>query len=199
MSLFGDLLGWTVAVFGSYGLLGLFVLAFAESSFFPVPPDVLQIAFSLAEPQNAFLFAAVATLGSVLGGLFGYFLGEKFGEPLLLRFAKKSTVRHVQKLYEELGFWAVFAAGFSPIPYKVFTILSGIMKLEKRKFIIASAVSRGMRFFAVAAVIFFYGAEIRALLDQYFELATVIVAVPFVLYVLWKFYRHRVEKHGKFL
>src|SRR3989344_1927506 len=122
MPLFDDLLVWTVAFFGGYGLLGLFLLAFAESSFFPVPPDVLLIAFSLASPENAFIYAAVATLGSVLGGLFGYFLGKKFGEPLLLRFAKKETVSHVQKLYSEMGSWIVFIAGFSPIPYKVFTI-----------------------------------------------------------------------------
>jgi len=195
MALFGFLVAWTADSFGSYGLLGLFVLAFAESSFFPVPPDVLQIAFSLAEPQNAFLFAGVATIGSVLGGLFGYWLGKRFGEPLLLRFAKKTTVEHVQRLYDDLGFWVVFAAGFSPIPYKVFTIFSGIMELDLKKFIIASTISRGLRFFGVATVIFLYGEEIKSFLDQYFELITIVVAVPIVIFLLYKYYKHRKEKH----
>lgn len=197
MSLFGDILNWTMATFGAYGLLGLFVLAFAESSFFPVPPDVLLIAFSLANPRNAFVFAFVATIGSVLGGLFGYWLGRKFGEPLLLRFAKQSTIDHAQKVYNELGAWAVFAAGFSPIPYKVFTILSGIMNLDLKKFVIASTLSRGLRFFGVATVIFFFGEEINGFLNQYFELITIVVAIPIVLFVLWKFYKHRMESHGK--
>ncbi|MCR4336113.1 MAG: DedA family protein [archaeon] len=199
MSLFNGLLAWTTITFGSYGLLGLFILAFAESSFFPVPPDVLLIAFALAEPQNAFIIAGVATIGSVLGGIFGYWLGHKFGEPLLLRFAKKKQVEHIQKIYAELGPWAVFAAGFSPIPYKVFTIFSGIMGLDIKKFIIASVASRGLRFFGVATVIFLYGEEIRAFLEQYFELITIVVAIPVILFVLWKFYRHRMENHGKFL
>ena len=197
MPLFDDLLVWTLASFGGYGLLGLFLLAFAESSFFPVPPDVLLIAFSLASPENAFIYAAVATLGSVLGGLFGYFLGKKFGEPLLLRFAKKETVSHVQKLYSEMGSWIVFIAGFSPIPYKVFTIFSGMMELDLKKFVLASALSRGARFFLVAGVIYFYGAEINSFLSQYFEPLTLIVAVPILAFLAWKYYRHRKEKHGK--
>tara|TARA_Y100000310_G_scaffold338314_1_gene427608 strand:+ start:3376 stop:3975 length:600 start_codon:yes stop_codon:yes gene_type:complete len=197
MALFNGLLDWTMATFGAYGLLGLFILAFAESSFFIVPPDVLLIAFSLADPQNAFLFAFIATIGSVAGGIFGYWLGHKFGEPLLLRFAKKETVEHAQKVYGELGAWAVFAAGFSPIPYKVFTIFSGIMELDLKKFVIASTISRGMRFFGVATVIFFFGEEINGFLNEYFELITITVALPVVLFVLWKFYKHRMEKHGK--
>lgn len=197
MSLFENILNWTMVTFGAYGLLGLFILAFAESSFFPVPPDVLLIAFSLVTPSNAFVFAFVATLGSVLGGLFGYWLGHKFGEPLLLRFTKQSTIDHAQSVYNELGAWAVFAAGFSPIPYKVFTILSGIMNLDLKKFIIASVLSRGLRFFGVATVIFFFGEEINVFLNEYFELITIVVALPVVLFVLWKFYKHRKEKHGK--
>jgi len=186
-----------MSTFGAYGLLGLFILAFAESSFFPVPPDILLIAFALAEPSNAFVIAGIATIGSVLGGLFGYWLGHKFGEPLLLRFAKKEQVEHIQKLYDDLGPWAVFAAGFSPIPYKIFTIFSGIMGLDIKKFIIASTVSRGLRFFGVATVIFLFGEEIKSLLDQYFELITIVVAIPVVVFVLLKFYKHRMETHGK--
>ena len=197
MPLFDDLLVWTLASFGGYGLLGLFLLAFAESSFFPVPPDVLLIAFSLASPENAFIYAAVATLGSVLGGLFGYFLGKKFGEPLLLRFAKKETVSHAQKLYGEMGFWAVVIAGFTPVPYKVFAVLSGVMEFDMKKFLLASIISRGARFFLVAGVIYFYGAEINSFLSQYFEALTLIVAVPILAFLAWKYYRHRREKHGK--
>ncbi len=196
MSLFAGLLEWTTAFFGPYGLIGLFCLAFAESSFFPVPPDVLLIAFSLDTPASAFLFALIATIGSTLGGLFGYWLGHQFGEPLLLKFAKKRQVEHVQKLYDDLGVWVVFAAGFSPIPYKIFTIFSGIMGLDLKKFLLASLVARGLRFFAVATVIFIYGEEIRVLLNEYFEIITFLVAIPVLIFVGWKYYKHRKEKHA---
>ena len=189
MALFGFLLNWTQETFGSFGLLGLFTLAFAESSFFPIPPDILLIAFALATPQNAFVIATIATIGSVVGGIFGYFLGKSLGEPLLLKFAKKSTVKKAQKLYDEFGAWAVFAAGFSPIPYKIFTILSGVMELDLKKFIIASTISRAMRFFAIATVIFFFGEEINGLLNEYFEIAMFIIAIPIILFVCWKFYK----------
>ncbi|MCR4368413.1 MAG: DedA family protein [archaeon] len=195
MGLFDSLLLWTVSVFGPYGNLGLFALAFAESSFFPIPPDVLLIAFALADPQNAFMFAAIATIGSVAGGVFGYFLGKKLGEPLLLKFTSKEKVAHVQKLYDELGFWAVFAAGFSPIPYKVFTIFSGVMKMDLGKFILASVLSRGLRFFAVATVIFFYGAPIREFLNGYFEIITLAISLPIITFVGWKLFDHTKKKH----
>ncbi|MCH8901792.1 MAG: hypothetical protein IIC88_05780, partial [Chloroflexi bacterium] len=104
------------------------------------------------------------------------------------------TVAHAQTVYTELGFWAVFAAGFSPIPYKVFTILSGIMGLDLKKFILASVISRGLRFFGVATVIFFYGEEIRGFLSEYFELITLLIDIPVIIFVLWKFYKHRIKK-----
>ncbi|PIN85526.1 MAG: hypothetical protein COV47_01690 [Candidatus Diapherotrites archaeon CG11_big_fil_rev_8_21_14_0_20_37_9] len=199
MALFEGLILWTKETFGSFGPAGLFILAFAESSFFPVPPDILIIAFSLAAPSQAFFFALIATIGSVLGALFGYFLGQKFGEPLLLKFAKKQQVEHVQKLYKDLGFWAVVAAGFSPIPFKIFTILSGIMELEKKKFVIACIVSRAGRFFLVAGVIYFFGAEINTFLNQYFEILTLAISLPVIIFVSWKFYRHRMQTHGKII
>lgn len=166
-----------------YGVPALFLLAFAESSFFPIPPDVLLIALSLSLPKNAFKYALVCSAGSVLGGTFGYLLGWQFWEVaqgLLFRYIDQAgfeTVRHYFLTYEA---WAVGIAGFTPIPYKVFTIAAGFMGANFSVFIIASLISRSARFFLVASLIYFFGPSIREFIDKYFELATVAFTVLLV-------------------
>ncbi len=135
----------------------LFLLAFAESSFFPIPPDVLLMAlcFSDAALDSLALtlwFAAVCSIGSTLGGGFGYFLGIKAGRPILKRLVKQEKIEAAERLLQKYDIWAVAAAGFTPIPYKVFTIASGLLRVKFARFIVASAASRSARFFLVAVL-----------------------------------------------
>ncbi|MBW2622898.1 MAG: DedA family protein [Deltaproteobacteria bacterium] len=156
-----------------YGILALFAIALAESSFFPIPPDGLLIALCLASPETAFLFALVCAIGSVLGGGLGYLIGLKGGRPFLKRWFKPEKVRLVENYYHRWDVWAVGVAGFTPIPYKVFTISAGVFNLNFPRFMVTSIVSRSARFFLVATLFFFFGERIRDLFEQYFALLTV--------------------------
>jgi membrane protein YqaA with SNARE-associated domain len=156
-----------------YGLLALFAIAVAESSFFPIPPDGLLIALCLASPETAFLYALVCAVGSVLGGALGYLIGLKGGRPLLKRWFKSEKVRLVENYYHRWDVWAVGVAGFTPIPYKVFTISAGVFDLNFSRFILTSIVSRSARFFLVALLFYFFGETLRDLFEKYFALLTV--------------------------
>lgn len=158
-----------------YGMPALFLLAFAESSFFPIPPDVLLIALSLSIPKKAFKYAAICTLGSVLGGVFGYFLGWQFWElakGILFQYIDPAGFEIVRNYFIKYEAWAVSIAGFTPIPYKVFTISAGFLRADFMVFFIASVLSRGARFFLVSLMIFHYGPSIRAFIDKYFNVLT---------------------------
>jgi len=161
-----------------YGVPALFVLAFMESSFFPIPPDVLLIALALSVPTRGFRFAAWCTLGSVLGGLFGYFIGYALWatfEPYLINRAfSQANFDLVTAKYNEYGELAVFIAAFTPIPYKVFTVAAGVAKLNLLGFVGASLVGRAGRFFLVALVIRVLGPRAKRWIDEYFNLATVV-------------------------
>ncbi|RMG04019.1 MAG: DedA family protein, partial [Nitrospirae bacterium] len=136
-----------------YGTPALFLLAFAEASFFPVPPDVLLIVLSLSRRKRAFRYALVCTIGSVLGGLFGFFIGHNFwniGKGILLNYVDASVIESVREYFIRYEAWAIGIAGFTPIPYKVFTISAGFFRVNLPVFIVASALSRGARFFAVS-------------------------------------------------
>ena len=167
-----------------YGALALAVLAFAESSFFPVPPDVLLIALALGCRQKAFRLAAICSVASVLGGLFGYFLGatafETVGKPIIAFYGAGDKYDAVQKLYEDNGFAVVFLAGFSPIPYKVFTIAAGVFELSIGPFVLASLISRAARFFLVAGAIWKFGAPVKVFIDRWFNLLTLVFGVLLV-------------------
>lgn len=159
------------------GTVALVLLAVAESSFFPVPPDVLLLALSLGQPKKSFRFALWCTLGSVVGGVLGYLIGwglwtavdswvfeyvfseEKFGE--------------VMEIYNEYGAVFVFGAAFTPIPYKVFTIAAGVAQLNLPIFIAASLVGRGARFFLVALFVRIFGNKAKEFIDKYFNLVTI--------------------------
>ncbi len=168
-------LGWAET---PYGVPALFVLAFMESSFFPIPPDVLLIALALSVPTRAFRFAAWCTVGSVLGGLFGYFIGfalwTTFEPYLIPHVFSREKFAMVTDKYNEYGELAVFIAAFTPIPYKVFTVAAGVAKLNLLGFTGASIVGRGGRFFLVALVIRLAGPKARELIDKYFNLVTIV-------------------------
>lgn len=158
-----------------YGTPALFLLAFAESSFFPIPPDVLLIALSLSIPKKAFKYAMVCTVGSVLGGSFGYLLGWQFWEiakGILFKYIDPAGFEMVRHYFIKYEAWAVSIAGFTPVPYKVFTISAGFMRADFLVFFIASLLSRGARFFIVSFLIYRFGPSIRTFIDRYFNLLT---------------------------
>lgn len=194
--LYDWVLGWSES---RWGEAALFVLAFAESSFFPVPPDVLLIALCLGNPRRAFRYAAICTLGSVLGGAGGYAIGyflwqNTAGEYTPLAewcyrhlFSVEKFVE-VQRLFERYDFWAIFTAGFTPLPYKLFTIAGGIFHINLPMFVIASAVSRGLRFFLISGLIWKFGAPIKKVIDKYFNLLAIVFTVVLIgTFVLIKY------------
>lgn len=161
-----------------YGLPALFLLAFAESSFFPIPPDVLLVALALGVPTRAFRYASVASVGSVLGGVFGYGIGLQFWDTLGGFFYKyvpmfsEQGFAHVQHLFSTYDFWVVFTAGFTPIPYKIITIGAGVFHINFGMFMLASLLSRSLRFFLLATLVFYYGKSVRLFIEKYFNYLT---------------------------
>jgi len=176
MGIAEDLLEWSKDLFLPLGETGLFVIAFIESSVFPIPPDVVLIPLVLFKSSLGLYYASISTAGSILGGIAGYYIGLKGGRPLALRFFSEGMVKRVEDYFERYGAWAVLIAAFTPIPYKVFTIASGIVRLDLKRFVLASAIGRGARFFAEAIVIMIWGEQILEFLLQYFEIVTLIIA-----------------------
>ncbi len=181
-----QLVEWTIAWADSaYSVWALFILAFAESSFFPIPPDVLLIAIGMAKPQSALWLALVCTIGSTTGGMLGFLIGRVGGRPLLLKIFKEKKVAVVDKYFEKYGVMAVGVAGFTPIPYKVFTISAGAFRMNFPKFAVISVVSRGARFFLVGLVLMFLWPLVRDSLTKeqlmgylnYFSVAFIILLI----------------------
>ena len=163
------------------GVWALFLLAVAESSFFPIPPDVFLMMLCIAAPKKAFRYAAICAVGSVLGGAIGYGLGMGFmdtlGVKILDWYGLQDKYAVVQDLYQRYDALAVGAAGFTPLPYKLFTITAGAFKINFVTFILMSIVSRSARFFLVAALIYKFGAPIRYFIEKYFNLLTILFLI----------------------
>lgn len=160
------------------GACALFLLAFAESSFFPIPPDVLLIALCVGACTKAFRFAFICTVGSVLGGIAGYGIGlwgyEWIGEPIVKAYHGEAVMAKIKGWYDEYGFWGNLTAAVTPIPYKVFTIASGVFRFDFLQFVIASVVGRALRFFAVAGLIYWFGPRMKAFIEKYFDILAVV-------------------------
>jgi membrane protein YqaA with SNARE-associated domain len=171
-----------------YGVPALVGIAFIESSVFPIPPDVLLIALALSAPTRAFRFALWCTVGSVLGGLFGYFIGYALWhvfEPYLVGpVFSQEAFESVTSQYQKHGTLAVFIAAFTPIPYKVFTVAAGVAELNLLGFAGASIVGRGGRFLLVALVIRLAGARAKELIDKYFDVVTLVAGILLILAVV---------------
>lgn len=151
----------------------LAVLAFAESSFFPIPPDVLLIAMGFSNREKALRYATITTVFSILGGIAGYAIGyfvfEAIGKPIVSFYHLESLVDVVRQKYNENAFLTVFTAAFTPIPYKLITIAAGLFRISFAPFMIASVLGRGMRFFAVALIMQKIGPKAKPFIEKYFE------------------------------
>jgi membrane protein YqaA with SNARE-associated domain len=156
-----------------YGIPALFILAFAESSFFPVPPDVLLIALAISIPSKSFRFAAVCMVGSVIGGIVGYGIGlygyESIGKPIVDFYHGQAIMDSIKAQYDQHGFLGILIAAITPIPYKVFTIASGVFTFDFWSFVLASIIGRSTRFFIVAGLIWKFGPTIKGFIDKYFN------------------------------
>lgn len=156
-----------------YSVYALFLISFAESSFFPLPPDLLLIPMCLGNPKQSFFYATVCTIASVLGGVLGVFIGKKGGRPVIQKLFDEKKVAWAENLYQKYDGWAIGIAGFTPIPYKVFTILAGALKVNLKTVVFVSTISRGARFFMIAGLIYYFGKPIQSFIDKYFNLLTI--------------------------
>lgn len=170
---------WTLRQAASpYALWILALIAFIESSIFPIPPDILLIPMILAMRQRAWLLAGICTVASVVGGTAGYGIGallyESIGQSILAFYGKQEAFDTFQGLYNEWGAWIVMMGGLTPFPYKVITIASGVTGLNLATFTLFSILARGMRFFLIAWLLWRYGAPIKAFIEKYLGLLTIL-------------------------
>ena len=165
------LYNWTMGLAGHrHALWALAIVSFAESSIFPIPPDILMIPMLLARPNRAFLIASVCLIASVLGGIAGYAIGALFydqiGAPILAALGKANAMAEFNTRFNDLGFWPVLIAGLTPFPYKVITIMSGWTGMPLWTFIVTSIIARGIRFFVIAALLRQFGAPLRDFIER---------------------------------
>ena len=154
-------------------VVALALVALSESVFFPVPPDPLLIAIGIRQPEAAIWLAALCTVASVAGGVVGRWLGIRYGRPLLLRVAPADKVDAAERMYRRYGAWAVIASAITPIPFKVFTVLSGVMDMDLKGFLVAALIGRGIRFMTVGVLIALYGDSVEELIRERFEYVTI--------------------------
>ncbi|MBA13025.1 MAG: hypothetical protein CL751_03600 [Chloroflexi bacterium] len=163
-----------------WAILVLIVGTFLESLISPIPPDPLLIAMSVLQPSLAIYFALVATIASVLGALLGHWIGKKYGRLVLRKFVSEDKILVGEKLFDKYGVWAVLLAAITPIPYKVFAILAGVLKLDVKRFLIASIIGRGIRYLSFGIVLYFFGEDIRVLMEDYFDNLTLLIIIGFI-------------------
>ncbi|MFQ5930594.1 MAG: YqaA family protein [Acidobacteriota bacterium] len=166
------------------GVRALFLIAFAESSFFPIPPDVLLIPLAVGAPRRALWFSTICTVGSLLGAILGYLLGLQFyemiGQRIVEFYSAQGQYQQVKTLYQEWEAIAIAVAGFTPIPFKVFTITAGVFRVNLLTFVLATMFSRGARFFLLGGLISWFGPSIQSFVDRYFNLLTVLFVILLV-------------------
>jgi membrane protein YqaA with SNARE-associated domain len=176
---------WTLSLAHSpYSLWALAMVAFIESSVFPIPPDLLMIPMIIAAPHRAFVIAGIATVSSVLGGMLGYGIGmfafDSIGQPILESLGKADSMAEFSTRFNHMGFWAVLVAGLTPFPYKVITIMSGWTAMPLGTFVITSILARALRFFIIAALFYKLGALIRDFIEKRLGLVFTLVCVALV-------------------
>lgn len=155
---------WAIVVLG--------LSSFAESIFFPVPPDPLLVGVGLVQPHLAIWLGVLVTLASVAGAVVGHWLGGRLGRPILNRYFDDGKILMVERMFKRYGMWATLMAAFTPIPYKLFAITAGVLNLDRRTFIIVSLVGRGARFITLGTLVYFFGEEIESFIADNFGLLT---------------------------
>jgi membrane protein YqaA with SNARE-associated domain len=191
---FAELSEWVLGFADSGWAVGiLFISTFTESIFNPIPPDPLLIAVAVAQPHNAIWLALLATGASVAGAFVGHWLGGRIGRPIAERLFPEKYIVRGEALFERYGVWAVLIAAFTPVPYKVFAILAGVLGFDRRLFLIASLVGRGARFLLIGGLILAYGEEIEAFMENNLTWITGVTGAAFigaiaafVVYRLWR-------------
>lgn len=177
---------WSKHPHAGYYLAGV---SFAESSFFPIPPDVMLISMGLAKPSQSWRYARIVTISSVLGGVFGYLLGAFFLHlifPYIESFGYLSQYQMVQNWFQHWGIWVILLAGFSPVPYKLFTISAGAAMMPFMPFVLTSLIARALRFYLVAGAIYLGGERIEAYIHRYADLlGWSFCAVLIIVYILY--------------
>lgn len=177
-----DLLHWVEGLaLTPHGAWALFAIAVAESSFFPIPPDVLLIPLCLGDPSRALVFAAICSVGSVLGGVIGYGIGYYGGRPLLQKWFRPERLQAVEDYYDRYNAWAIGIAGLTPLPYKLFTVSGGAFAINFKVFLLASVISRSLRFFLVAGLIYLFGEPISQFIDKYLDWLSLAFVILLVL------------------
>lgn len=180
--LYNWVLSWAESKYGTWALA---LNAFAESSFFPIPPDVLQIALSVGKPKKSFFYALISSIGSVLGGIFGYLIGlflfESIGKLIITALGYQEQFLLVGEWYASNAFLAILGAAFTPIPYKVFTIAAGFWQVGLLVLLVASAIGRPLRFFIIATLIYFFGPKVKVFIDKYFNWLSLLVFIIIIL------------------
>lgn len=171
------------AMFMQYGSLGLFFMAFLDSFVLPVPPFFLQIAMSLLDPPSALRYATIAFLGSIAGAPMGYLLGFWLGKPLMHLVLPQKWIDAATQQFEKNGDAALLIGSFTPIPFKVFTILSGVFHFPLAKLMVYALIGRGLKFYLIGVLFHFFGKHAKVLLDQYLEVT--LLAIGAVLAVVW--------------
>lgn len=188
MSILNGLFDWTLKIFQPLGGFGLFSLAFIESSFFPIPPDILLVVLALGNTKLAFFYALICTLGSVLGGMFGYGIGFLGGEVVLRKFVNEERYSRVHNLFNKYEALAVLAGSLTPIPYKVITIGAGVFYIKFWKFVVYSIIGRGFRYFLEATLIFIIGDKLLEFLKKgiFDWIALIGIVLLVVVYFVYK-------------
>ena len=184
----------------SWAVVALAAASFTESIFFPIPPDLLLIGMALLNPENALWLAGLVTVSSVAGAIVGHWIGLKVARPIVDRFSSPGAVEFAERLFLRWGAWAILVAAFTPIPYKVFAILAGVLRLDRRTFVIASLIGRGARFFAIGVMVFVFGEDIESFLRDNFEAVTVslsggVLAAVLVAVLVFRMRRTRDATH----
>lgn len=200
MRIFKRLYDWVLSWSESrWGWVALFLFALCEASWFPLPPDILLIALCLGATKKSFRFAAICLLGSVIGAVIAYGIGfflwqNTAGEyTAIARFFfdhvfSEESFANIQGLYDKYNFWIVYTAGFTPLPFKLFTVSAGVFNINFPMFMLASLVARAMRFFLIAWLIWRFGAPIKSFIDKYFNLLATLFTVMLVGFTMLAFY-----------
>jgi membrane protein YqaA with SNARE-associated domain len=173
-----------IVFFQNFGVLGLFIISFIESIFSPILPDLLLVPMALSVPEKAIYYSIIATVGSVLGGIVGYFVGNKYGILAVKKYVPNKYVEKISGWLEQYGGWAIFLAALAPIPYKFVSISSGVFRINMVVFLIASVFGRGKRFLLEGILIFYYGPQAIELIKTYSNAFMIGVTIFIVLLVV---------------